>query len=125
AIGVSTDAQASWWGGRGIGTMPHGLIAASDGDTVKASVKFADHFQADMNVTVLVDFHNNSVDTALQVAEALQDKLWDVPVDAYGVGSSLSRGQNDFTADVVLLDGRPCAKVGRAYRPNPRLARVP
>ena len=22
AIGVSTDAQASWWGGRGIGTVP-------------------------------------------------------------------------------------------------------
>ena len=34
AIGVSTDAQASWWGGRGIGTVPHGLIAAYDGDTV-------------------------------------------------------------------------------------------
>ena len=28
AIGVSTDAQASWWGGRGMGTVPHGLIAA-------------------------------------------------------------------------------------------------
>ncbi|MGH2871505.1 MAG: quinolinate phosphoribosyl transferase, partial [Solirubrobacteraceae bacterium] len=47
-----------------------------------------------------------------------------VPVDAYGVGSSLIRGENDFTADVVLLDGRPCAKVGRAYAPNPRLQRV-
>jgi nicotinate phosphoribosyltransferase len=40
------------------------------------------------------------------------------------VGSSLIRGQNDFTADIVLLDGRPCAKVGRAYAPNPRLERV-
>ena len=29
AIGVSTDAQASWWGGRGVGTVPHGLIAAT------------------------------------------------------------------------------------------------
>jgi nicotinate phosphoribosyltransferase len=28
AIGVSTDAQASWWGGRGVGTVPHALIAA-------------------------------------------------------------------------------------------------
>ena len=45
-------------------------------------------------------------------------------VDAYGVGSSLIRGQNDFTADVVLLDGRQTAKVGRAYAPNPRLERV-
>jgi nicotinate phosphoribosyltransferase len=44
-----------------------------------------------------------------------------VPVDAYGVGSSLLRGQNDFTADIVLVDGRECAKVGRRYRPNPRL----
>ena len=41
AIGVSTDAQASWWGGRGIGTVPHGLIAAYGGDTVVAAVKFA------------------------------------------------------------------------------------
>ena len=190
AIGVSTDAQASWWGGRGIGTVPHGLIAAYGGDTVKAAVKFAEHFHPDTNITVLVDFVNDSVATALEVAEALQGKLWgvrldtsellvdrslwremggfkptgvnprlvekvrgaldgagfadvkivvsggftsqrirefeaaDVAVDAYGVGSSLIRGQNDFTADVVLLDGRPCAKVGRAYAPNPRLERV-
>jgi nicotinate phosphoribosyltransferase len=43
------------------------------------------------------------------------------PVDAYGVGSSLLRGQNDFTADVVRVDGRPVAKVGREEHPNPRL----
>src|SRR5207302_10162644 len=30
-----------------------------------------------------------------------------VPVDAYGVGSSLIRGADDFTADVVMTDGRP------------------
>jgi nicotinate phosphoribosyltransferase len=46
------------------------------------------------------------------------------PVDAYGVGSSLLRGQNDFTADVVEVNGRPCAKVGRRRIPNPRLERV-
>src|ERR1700729_3497064 len=190
AIGVSTDAQASWWGGRGIGTVPHGLIAAYGGDTVKAAVKFAEHSHHDMNITVLVDFVNDSVTTALEVAEALQGKLWGVrldtsellvdrslwdemggftptgvnrrlvekvrgaldgagfgevkivvsggftaerirefeavgvPVHAYGVGSSLIRGNNDFTADVVLLDGRPCAKVGRWFSPNPRLQPV-
>jgi nicotinate phosphoribosyltransferase len=190
AIGVSTDAQASWWGGRGIGTVPHGLIAAYGGDTVKAAVKFAERYHEDMNITVLVDFENDSVRTALEVARALGPKLWGVrldtseqlvdrslfdemggftptgvnprlvakvraaldeagfgevrivvsggftvdrieqfeaagvPVDAYGVGSSLIRGQNDFTADVVLLDGRPCAKVGREYAPNARLERV-
>jgi nicotinate phosphoribosyltransferase len=44
-----------------------------------------------------------------------------VAVDAYGVGSSLIRGANDFTADVVLTDGRPSAKFGRRFRDNPRL----
>ena len=48
----------------------------------------------------------------------------DVPVDSYGVGSSLIRGANDFTADVVVVDGRPCAKVGRELMPNPRLEPV-
>src|SRR3979411_3174415 len=42
AIGGSTDAQASWWGSEGIGTVPHALIAAYGGDTVIASRKFAD-----------------------------------------------------------------------------------
>jgi len=192
AIGVSTDAQASWWGGRGIGTVPHGLIAAYGGDTVAAARAFAGHFADDMNVTVLVDWDNDSVATALAVADALGDDLWGVrldtsealvdralegleasdgerlsgvnarlvrvlrdaldhaghehvrivvsggfdaerigafeaaavPVDAYGVGSSLIRGQNDFTADVVRVDGRPCAKVGRGERPGDRLPRV-
>jgi nicotinate phosphoribosyltransferase len=190
AIGVSTDAQASWWGGRGVGTVPHGLIAAYDGDTVAASRAFADRYHAETNITVLVDFDNDSVRTALEVAEALGDELWGVrldtserlidraladephpalhhgvtpllarkvraalddaghehvrivvsggfdaekitrfeaegtPVDAYGVGSSLLRGQNDFTADVVRVDGRPVAKVGRHENPNPRLELV-
>jgi nicotinate phosphoribosyltransferase len=44
-----------------------------------------------------------------------------VPVDSYGVGSSLFRGQFDFTADIVIVDGAPVAKAGRWYRPNPRL----
>jgi nicotinate phosphoribosyltransferase len=143
-----------------------------------------------MNVTVLVDWENDSVRTALDVADALGDDLWGVrldtsehmvdhsllgemggfrptgvnprlvekvrhaldergyervqivasggftaerirefealgvPVDAYGVGSSLIRGANDFTADVVSVDGRPCAKAGRGLSPNPRLQRV-
>jgi nicotinate phosphoribosyltransferase len=46
------------------------------------------------------------------------------PVDAYGVGSALLLGSNDFTADIVLVDGRPRAKVGRRFRPNPRLELV-
>lgn len=190
AIGVSTEAQASWWGGRGVGTVPHGLIAAYGGDTVLAATKFADRFHPDVNVTVLVDWENDSVATALAVAAALGERLWGVrldtgeqmvdrslwqelgdfkptgvnprlvekvrgaldaagfehvrivvsggfdaerirafeaagvPVDAYGVGSSLIRGQNDYTADVVRVNGVPCAKAGRGERPNARLERV-
>jgi nicotinate phosphoribosyltransferase len=47
-----------------------------------------------------------------------------VPVDAYGIGSSLIRGSNDFTGDVVVTDGRPSAKVGRRLRDSSRLERV-
>jgi nicotinate phosphoribosyltransferase len=47
-----------------------------------------------------------------------------VPVDSYGVGSSLIRDTIDFTADIVLLDGQPVAKAGRRFLPNPRLQRV-
>src|SRR5258707_981659 len=143
-----------------------------------------------MNVTVLVDFENDSVRTALEVADALGDRLWgvrldtsealvdrslwgemgdfrptgvnprlvqnvrdaldgagfdhvkivvsggftadkirdfelnDVPVDADGVGSSLVRASNDFTADIVVTDGLPAAKVGRRLRPSSRLELV-
>jgi nicotinate phosphoribosyltransferase len=193
SIGVTSDAQASWWGGRGVGTVPHALIAAYGGNTVLAATKFVEwaaETNADMNVVVLVDFENDSVRTALEVARALGPRLWGVrldtsaqlvdrslwaemgdfdprgvnerlvrkvrdaldadgfervkivasggftvekieafeasgvPVDAYGIGSSLIRGQNDFTGDIVMTDGRPAAKVGRHYRPNPRLELV-
>jgi len=189
-IGVTSDAQASWWGGRGVGTVPHALIASYGGNTVLAATKFAEWASADMNIVVLVDFENDSVRTALEVARALGPRLWgvrldtsgqlvdrslwsemgdfdprgvnerlvrkvrdaldadgfervrivasggftvdkieeferkQVPVDAYGIGSSLIRGQNDFTADIVMTDGRPSAKVGRRYRPNERLELV-
>jgi nicotinate phosphoribosyltransferase len=186
-IGVTSDEQASWWGGRGIGTVPHSLIASYGGDTVLAAQKFVEWAPEGMNVTVLVDFENDSVRTALEVADALGDRLWgvrldtseslvdrslweemgdfrptgvnerlvrkvrralddagfggvrivvsggfdeskirdfearEVPVDAYGIGSSLIRGANDFTADVVVTDGKPSGKFGRRLRENPRL----
>jgi nicotinate phosphoribosyltransferase len=189
-IGVTSDAQASWWGGKGVGTVPHALISAYGGNTVLAATKFADWAPEDLNVVVLVDFENDSVATALEVARALGPRLWGVrldtseslvdrslwdelgdfrptgvnerlvrkvrdaldrdgferikivvsggftaekirefeergvPVDSYGVGSSLIRGSNDFTADVVLTDGRPSAKAGRRFCPNPRLELV-
>jgi nicotinate phosphoribosyltransferase len=190
AIGVSTDAQASWWGSKGIGTVPHAIIAAYGGDTVLATRKFADYTPEEVRLISLVDFENDSVRTALEVARALGPRLygvrldtshtlvdrsvvpqmgsfdptgvnphlvWNVrraldaegfqhvkivvsggftaakirefegagvPVDAYGVGSSLFGGRFDFTADVVMVNGEPCAKVGRRHQPSPRLERV-
>ena len=155
----------------------------------RAAPAFADHFADELNVTVLVDFENDSVRTALEVADALgRAALGRAPghlehhgrplavardgrfrpngvvpelvctvrraLDEAGqgrrphrrsggfdagahpgvrggrrAGRRLRGGQrllrgNDFTADVVLLDGRPCAKVGREERPNPRLEPV-
>lgn len=47
-----------------------------------------------------------------------------VPVDLYGVGTSLLSIDIGFTGDNVLLNGTPEAKQGRKFRPNPRLERV-
>lgn len=81
AIGVSTDAQASWWGSEGLGTVPHALIAAFDGDTVAATEAFARQMPDDVNVISLVDFDNDCVGTSLAVAEALGERLWGVRLD--------------------------------------------
>lgn len=208
ASSVSTDAGASWWGGKGMGTIPHALIAAYGGNTVAAARAFADLYSSEINVTVLVDFDNTSIDTALDVAAELGDDLWGVrldtsgtlmdesyvcgldtrddfgqfnplgvnpqlvenmrialdecghehvkivvsggfkaekirafeaagvPVDAYGVGSSLIRGDNDFTGDIVMAGGdalkykhnvikmpgnQHVAKVGRRFQDDSRL----
>lgn len=190
AIGVSTDAQASWWGSSGIGTVPHALIAAYDGDTVLATQKFASCMDPDVHIITLVDYDNDCVGTSLAAARALGRRLWGVrldtsenmvdqsilpqmgsftptgvnpqlvysvrraldgegfndvrivvsggftvekirafeeagvPVDSYGVGSSLFSGQFDFTADVVRVNGHSQHKAGSEERPNPRLAPV-
>ncbi|MEK9143701.1 MAG: quinolinate phosphoribosyl transferase, partial [Patescibacteria group bacterium] len=46
------------------------------------------------------------------------------PVGGYGVGSALVHGNNDFTADVVKVNGKKVAKAGRMYIPNTRLRQV-
>lgn len=190
ASSVSTDAQASLFGGTGIGTVPHSLIAAYGGDTVRASKAFASHC-AGVDLIALVDYENDCVRTSLEVARALEGRLWGVrldtpenlvdksvipqmgafrptgvnpqlawnvrngldaegfgevkivvsgglnaarvrafedekaPVDVYAVGTSIVRdGLFDFTSDVVAVDGKPQAKVGRESRANPKLDRV-
>jgi nicotinate phosphoribosyltransferase len=186
---VSTDAQASLFAGKSVGTIPHALIAALAGDTVKATKRFSELFP-EVDVIALVDYDNDCVKTSLEVAQALEGKLWGVrldtaeylvdksivpqmgsfkptgvnaqlvwnvrnaldaegfgevkiivsggfdiaritdfeedgvPVDAYGVGAALFDGRFDFTADIVLVNGKPQAKFGRRLRENSRLERV-
>jgi nicotinate phosphoribosyltransferase len=84
ALGVSTDANAEWWGSRGMGTVPHSLIAAYGGDTVLATQKFAEYMPAGVNVIALVDFDNDCVGTSLKVARALGNRLYGVRMDTSG-----------------------------------------
>src|SRR6202049_2611805 len=84
ALGVSTDANAEWWGARGMGTVPHALIAAYGGDTVLATRKFAEHIDPSINLISLVDFDNDCVGTSIEVARALGDRLWGVRLDTSG-----------------------------------------
>ncbi|MDE2481565.1 MAG: quinolinate phosphoribosyl transferase [bacterium] len=84
ALGVSTDANAEWWGAKGMGTVPHALIAAYGGDTVLATQKFAEYIDPGVNVIALVDFENDCVGTSLACARALGDRLWGVRLDTSG-----------------------------------------
>ncbi|MBW0596781.1 nicotinate phosphoribosyltransferase [Mycoplasma anatis] len=43
------------------------------------------------------------------------------PVDFYGVGQSIFKLSNSFSADATILNGKPEAKEGRGYRHNPNL----
>ncbi|MDE2026257.1 MAG: quinolinate phosphoribosyl transferase, partial [Patescibacteria group bacterium] len=77
---VATDAQASWFGEKGVGTIPHALIAINNGDTISAAEQFAKHYPQ-IPLIVLVDFDNDCVQTSLAVARALGNKLYGVRMD--------------------------------------------
>ena len=190
AKAVATIAQASFWGGRVVGTVPHALIAALGGDTVGATKLIAKQLPEDAQLLALVDYDNDVVRASVEVARALGDRLWAVrldtsqnlvdrslvgqmgtfhptgvnpqlvwnvrnaldsegfgdiqivvsggfdvqrvrdfenegtPVDAYGIGASAYRGTFGFTADVVLVGGKPQSRTGRKLRENPKLERV-
>lgn len=181
ASGVATDAQASLFSQKGIGTIPHALIAMHQGNTISAAKSFIKNYP-DVPLIVLVDFENDCVKTSLEVTNALGDKLYGVridtseklidvslqqekdqthlygvcvplvtnvrqaldthgfqkvkiivsggfteekikkfeqehaAVDVYGVGSSLLKGNNDFTADIVEVNGKEIAKFGRKFQ---------
>ncbi len=86
---VSTDANGAWWGGGGVGTMPHSMIASFGGDVVRATLQFARYCrEAALNIDIvsLTDYHNDVIGDSLAVARAMRDDygdgaLWGVRVD--------------------------------------------
>jgi len=188
---VSTDAQGAWWGGKGMGTMPHALIQMCHGDVIKAARYYHDTFPNE-KVTALIDYNNDVITDAIKLAKALKKDLrairvdtskalvdkyfenkntkgfdphgvckelifalrkeldkngfnyvkivvsssftlekikewvkYKVPVDTYGVGSALVINNTvGFTGDLVKLDGKHEAKVGRKEYINKRLKPV-
>lgn len=208
AFGVSTDANADYWGVEGLGTIPHALIGAYNGSTSEACLAFDRQINENVNRIALVDWDNDCIGTTLDVVKAYakayygsddsshwpkvigpgKHKLWGVrfdtsgtlrdksvipqnqwslgvcpelvyharevfdqhglhdlkilvsggfdaerielfeklavPVDSYGVGSSLFKEKIDVTADVVIVNGKPCAKIGRAIGNFDRLSLV-
>ena len=188
---VSTDAQGAWWGGKGMGTMPHALIQVCGGDVIKAAQIYHKTYPNE-KVTALIDYHNNVVRDSLALARILKEDLngvrvdtskslidhyfddkdtsgfdphgvckelifalrealdkegfnyvkiivsssfspekiqeWKklgVPVDMYGVGTYFVNNMTcGFTGDLVMLDGKPQAKEGRANYPSSRLKKV-
>lgn len=187
----STDAQGSYVGIKGMGTMPHALIAMCDGDVVKAAELYHQTFPNE-KISALVDYTNDCVTEALRVArrfgpllgsvrldtslslfdeyfvrigqfdpslkgvsaplvravrEALDaegfnyvtitvsssfspEKIKDfkdnnVPVNLFGVGSYIVNTKLvGFTGDVVVVNGKPQAKVGRHEYFSDRLVKV-
>jgi len=214
AFGVSTDANADYWGIESVGTMPHFLIGCFGGDTAKACLAYDKVTNSHLNRIALVDWDNDCIGTtknilikliceklsmkdltpelfaqyAKSVVGSGKGKLWgvrfdtsgtlrdrsiaskskssygvcpelvrkgrrefdrwgcqnlkiivsggfdekkiilfenhNVPVDIYGIGSSLFRHHVDMTADIIEYEGKACAKVGRQKSDWSRLRRV-
>jgi nicotinate phosphoribosyltransferase len=81
AASVSTDAQGRFTGKKGVGTIPHALIAAHGGDTVAAALAVSRVLPPEVPLIALVDYANDSVATSIAVARALEGRLWGVRLD--------------------------------------------
>ena len=80
---VSTDAQAAWWGGKGGGTIPHGMIACFLADSTETMIQFARHIPLDTPRILLADFDNDTV-TAIRQTLAV---YWERYAQAYQEGN--------------------------------------
>lgn len=77
---VCTKAHGNWFKSEPVGTIPHSLIAISNGNTIEAAEKYNKYFPKN-NLITLVDFDNNCVRESLNAAEKFGEKLWGIRLD--------------------------------------------
>jgi nicotinate phosphoribosyltransferase len=78
---VTSEAHGVLFGGSPMATVSHALIASYKGDTVRATKAFASHVDKSTKILALVDYDNDCVRTSLDVARALEERLWGVRLD--------------------------------------------
>lgn len=186
-----TRAQTEWWNPDEplLGTMPHALIHAFNGDIIKALEAYQQVFPNE-KLIALVDYENDVIRTSLKVCRHFKNKIFAVrvdtsislvdkffkkqkimhyneniagvnpllikhlrkaldeegfndvkiivssgfdkakinwfiadnaPVDIFGVGAAIGKIKVHFTGDLVQLNGKDFAKVGRQNLENPNL----
>ncbi|WP_071460420.1 nicotinate phosphoribosyltransferase [Bacillus massilinigeriensis] len=76
----ATHAMSEWWGKKGMGTMPHALIQMFNGDVVEATKAYHETYPED-DLIALVDYNNDAITDALNVARTFGNDLKGVRVD--------------------------------------------
>ncbi len=92
---VASNAMASWYGEKGMGTIPHAMIVSYQGDSIKAVQKFNQYYP-EVNAIALVDFDNDCVRTSVECAHKMGGKLWGVRLDTASdlIDASLANGSS-------------------------------
>lgn len=95
---VSTDAQGSLWGGKGMGTISHATIACFMGDSADTMVQFAQRMPIEIPRILLADFNNDCIADI----NAVLSEYWR---RFRGEASKRSaKGMKRWTLDAVRLD---------------------
>lgn len=117
---VSSDAGGAWWGARGVGTMPHAMIAAFGGDVVEATLAFTRYVRSEepgVAVVSLVDYHNDVIGDALAVARAMRREFGGGALAAVRVDTS------EKLIDVSLIGDPQLWGLATLNGVNPHLVR--
>lgn len=77
-----TQAQLSRWNKEAnpIGTMPHALIQAYQGDLINALYAYQKHYPQD-RLVALIDYNNDVINDGIKVAQEFKNQLYAVRVD--------------------------------------------